>query len=71
MLDIPKDKNYPSDAVQCGGCGGLGCKTCNQKGWLEAGHPEARKCEREECGNVLAPDHVAVYCSDQCARMDA
>jgi hypothetical protein len=68
-VDIPKDIAYPPGAGQCDGCGGHGCGACDGKGWLPAGHPGARRCER--CGGVLPPPHVAVYCSNECARADA
>ncbi len=72
LMDIPKDKTYPADAVQCGDCCGYGCTTCDDKGWLTPNtHPKGRKCEREECGKPIAPDHVAVYCTNECARLDA
>ena len=70
-MNIPKDKDYPADAGQCNDCGGHGCATCDQKGWLPKGHPKIRKCSLEECGTPLAPDWVPVYCSGQCAMMDA
>lgn len=70
-MDIPKDKEYPTGAGQCHGCGGHGCMTCDGKGWLLKGNPNIRKCERDECGNALPPDWVPVYCSGQCAMMDA
>lgn len=70
-MDIPKDKNYPADAVQCNTCGGHGCETCGGKGWLSAGDPNGRLCEREECDNPIPPSQVAVYCSNQCAAADA
>ncbi len=70
-LDIPRDKNYPQGAVQCDECGGLGCGLCEQKGWLPEGHPKGRKCHRSACGHPLPPNHVAVYCSNQCAFDDA
>lgn len=70
-MDIPKDKNYPADAVQCDGCGGYGCATCEGKGWLPKGHESGRKCHRDACGNPIPPDQVAVYCSDACAFADA
>lgn len=71
MLDIPKDKNYPAGAGQCDGCGGNGCPICGTKGWLPAGHPRIRKCERSACGKPLVPDWVAVYCTNECAAADA
>lgn len=70
-MDIPRDKNYPSDAVQCNECGGHGCPVCDNKGWLPAGHPNGRLCEREGCGFPIPPDQVAIYCSNQCAMDDA
>lgn len=71
MIDIPKDKNYPAGAGQCDGCGGHGCEACQGKGWLAAGHPGIRRCEHPHCSAVLAPDHVAVYCTNECAAADA
>lgn len=71
MMDIPKHKGYPATAGQCDGCGGHGCSVCDGKGWLPAGHPRIRKCERAQCDHVIPPDQVAVYCSNQCAFMDA
>ena len=71
-LDIPKDKNYPEDSVQCNHCGGRGCYRCDRRGWLTPrSHPNGRKCEREACSKPLPPDHFAVYCTNECARMDA
>lgn len=70
-MDIPKDKTYPPDAVQCDECGGLGCPTCGDKGWLPAGHKNGRKCERPGCEKPIPPGQVAVYCSNECAYEDA
>jgi hypothetical protein len=71
MMDIPRDKHYPPDAVQCNDCGGHGCETCNQKGWLPASHPRGRVCENPDCGRPIPPSQVAVYCSNECAYEDA
>ncbi|KKS74844.1 MAG: hypothetical protein UV57_C0004G0020 [Parcubacteria group bacterium GW2011_GWD2_43_10] len=71
-MDIPKDKNYPSNSVQCDDCGGLGCETCNDKGWLTPkSHPHGRKCRYEPCNKPLHPTQVAVYDSDSCALNDS
>lgn len=70
-MDIPKDKTYPTAAGQCDHCGGHGCPTCDGNGWLPKGHQKIRKCSRKECGNPLPPSWVPVYCSGQCALMDA
>jgi hypothetical protein len=70
-MNIPKDKTYPAAAGQCNDCGGHGCTTCGSKGWLPAGHPKIRKCYRDACGMTLSPEHVAVYCSNECAMDDA
>ncbi|MBX4215670.1 hypothetical protein KW797_01855 [Candidatus Parcubacteria bacterium] len=70
-MDIPKDKNCPLDAVQCNDCGGHGCATCGNKGWLPHGHPKGRKCYRDACPNPIPPAQVAVYCSNECAHADA
>lgn len=72
FMDIPRDKNYPANSVQCDDCGGHGCVTCDEKGWLTPStHVRGRKCEREGCNKPLPPDHVAVYCSNECAYADA
>jgi hypothetical protein len=71
-LDIPKDKNYPEDSVQCSHCGGGGCPLCQDKGWLTPkNHPDGRRCERELCSKPLPPNYVAIYCTNECARLDA
>lgn len=71
MPDIPKVKPYPPDAIQCDDCGGLGCPTCQDKGWVPPDHPRARKCLRMGCLNKIPPDQVAIYCSHDCAFKDA
>lgn len=70
-MNIPKDKTYPATAGQCNDCGGRGCVTCDQKGWLPADHPKTRKCYRDACGTPIPPDQVAVYCTNGCAALDA
>ena len=71
-MNIPKDKNYPADSVQCNNCGGWGCEICNNRGWFSpVGHPKRRQCEREGCDNPIPPAQVAVYCSNECALEDA
>ncbi len=70
-MDIPKDKNYPADSVQCDNCGGWGCTVCDDKGWLTpASHPQGRHCSNPDCDQPLSPSHVAVYCSNECALDD-
>jgi len=70
-MDIPKDKNYPKNAVQCDDCGGWGCKTCGDKGWLTPTlHPKGRMCRRSTCDNPIPPSQIAVYCSNECAFAD-
>lgn len=71
MMDVPKDKNYPFDAVQCDGCRGYGCRACSQRGWWPARHSMGRLCEREGCDNPIPPAGPAVYCSVACAMADA
>jgi hypothetical protein len=71
MWNIPKVKIYPVDAIQCNECGGHGCQICNDRGWLPKDHPQGRRCERTACLNPIAPDSVAVYCSNRCAALDA
>ena len=70
-MNIPRDKNYPTDSVQCNNCGGWGCEECDNKGWFTPKtHPLGRRCERKDCDNPIPPDQWAVYCSNTCARMD-
>jgi len=68
-MDIPKNRIHPIDAVQCDECGGHGCLMCDYNGWFEMGHPKGRVCKF--CQKPLAPEHVAVYCSNACALADA
>lgn len=71
-INIPFDKNYPEDSVQCDNCGGHGCIICEHKGWhVPANHPEGRRCAYENCRKPLFPDQIALYCSDECAYEDA
>jgi len=71
-VNIPKDKNFPADSVQCNGYGGWGCDTCDDRGWLTpSNHPDGRRCERQECGNPIPPDQFAIYCTNECALIDA
>ncbi len=71
-MDIPKDKNYPLDSVQCDHCGGHGCQNCSSRGWLTPrDHPLGRKCKYAKCDKPLSPNHLAIYCSNQCAYNDA
>lgn len=81
IMDVPRDKNYPSDAVQCDPCGGTGkdfayatnpdCSCCEGKGWLPQGHLRGRRCSNLNCNKFLPPDHIPVYCSNNCAFDDA
>lgn len=71
LFGIPKNKNFPEDAVQCGKCGGHGCQTCEDNGWLANGHQEGRHCAREACFRTIPPAHMAEYCSNECAWKDA
>ena len=71
-MDIPKDKNYPEDSVQCHECGGHGCPECNNRGWFTpATHPKGRRCYRDGCEKPIPPNYMAVYCSDICFFLDA
>ncbi len=70
-MDIPRNKDFPSNAVQCGGCGGHGCSICGDNGWLPDGHPHGRLCENEVCMNPIPPSQLAIYCSNECAADDA
>jgi len=72
FMNIPKDKTYPINSVQCNGCGGNGCQACNNRGWLiPKNHPNGRRCMNSVCNKPLHPTHVAVYCSNGCALNDA
>ena len=76
-MDVPKDKNYPPNAIQCDECGGYGCgdnpfgNPCGDKGWVLPGHVLARYCARDGCNNPIPPSQVAVYCTKNCALDDA
>lgn len=71
-MDIPRVKQYPASAVQCDDCGGNGCGTCKDQGWLTPmDHPKGRRCARTVCSRPLWPNNVAVYCSNECAALDA
>ena len=71
-MDIPKDKNFPVESVQCDGCGGWGCELCSDKGWLTPkDHPKGRRCANPVCKKPLPPTSIAVYCSKECALADA
>lgn len=71
-FDIPNDKNYPPDSVQCDTCSGNGCGTCEDRGWLTPKtNLMGRRCARAACRAPIRPDHVAVYCSNECAAADA
>ena len=71
-MDIPKNKDFPEDSVQCDGCGGIGCQLCDNKGWLTPkDNPNGRRCNNPSCNKPLPPGHIAVYCSNQCATDDA
>lgn len=70
-MDIPKDKTWLPGDAQCAGCGGHGCVPCDRRGWVPPMSLYARHCERRGCANLIAPDHVAVYCSAECAVADA
>lgn len=72
LRDIPKDRSYPEDSVQCDYCGGHGCTPCGNRGWYTPkDHPAGRKCYRTSCNERLAPDWIPVYCSNECAMKDA
>lgn len=71
MMDIPRDKTFSPTAVQCNGCGGFGCHICTQRGWLPAGHQHGRHCARDGCGTPIPPSQIAIYCSNECALLDA
>lgn len=83
-MDIPRDKQFPSDAVQCDECGGHGrsssrtdsavdrlaglvCRVCGDRGWLPRDHPRGRWCANIDCATPLPPDHVAIFCTTNCA----
>lgn len=71
-MNVPKDKAYPVDSVQCDKCGGYGCQVCDDRGWLiPKNHPGGRRCANSACNKPLHPTHIAVYCSNKCALDDA
>ena len=73
-MDIPKNKDFPDGAVQCGGCRGEGCGICDYNGWLTPkNHPDGRRCRNPRCGKPLPPNHNpnAGYCDNYCAHADA
>jgi hypothetical protein len=71
-VNVPKVSQWPPNSVQCDDCGGHGCATCGDRGWLvPCGHGKGRRCENERCRMPIPPDCVAVYCSDECALEDA
>lgn len=73
LSPLPKHKGYPKDALQCDECGGHGCTTCDDQGWLPRGHPRGRYCHKDtgvRCINPIPPSQFAVYCSTVCAHED-
>lgn len=70
-MDIPKDKTYLPGDAQCSNCGGYGCNKCGYRGWVPPRSVYARKCLNPPCQNLIPPNQVAVYCSNQCAYDDA
>lgn len=71
-MNIPRRGNYPNNSVQCNDCGGLGCLACGFRGWLTPqDHLGGRRCERVGCDNPILPAQVVIYCTDECARLDA
>ena len=72
MIDVPKDKTYPPDSVQCGNCGGKGCQVCDNRGWLTpVTNPNGNRCMYGLCNKPLPPNQTGVYCCDKCAANDA
>ena len=69
--DIPRDKSYSDDAIQCDDCGGFGCPSCYNSGWVAPNSPHARRCHLDGCEHPIPPFQVAVYCSNECALLDA
>ena len=71
-MNIPKDKLFPIDSVQCDACGGNGCKECGNRGWFTPkDHPDGRRCANPHCNNPIPPEQIAIYCSNGCAASDA
>lgn len=69
MSDIPRQKGYKGDAVQCDACHGHGCGVCEYRGWhADSQHPAGRHCEREGCDNIIPPHFAKGYCSQECAE---
>lgn len=72
LNQIPQIKEFPLNSVQCNNCGGRGCNICQGKGWLTPrAHTQGRRCAYKRCREPLAPNHIAVYCQNQCAFDDA
>ena len=69
--NIPRDKSYSEDAIQCDGCGGFGCENCHNSGWVAPNSPHARRCYKDDCNNPIPPYQIAVYCTNECAWADA
>jgi len=70
--NVPKNPAYPVDSVQCYACEGSGCQICDDNGWLTPkNHRYGRRCLNAGCNNPLHPTSVSVYCSDDCAIIDA
>ena len=67
MPDIPRgDKGYP---LGCSNCGGAGCPDCDNRAVVY--DEKGRRCARRDCALPLNPAFIAVYCSNECAVVDA
>lgn len=66
------DTVHTHTGANCAGCdAGNRCEVCKGLGALPPGHDRIRKCDNIDCQAPLLPDHVAVYCSNECAWRDA
>lgn len=71
-MNIPKDRSFSLDSVQCGGCRGFGCHKCDYKGWLTPkNHLNGKRCAYPACGDPLHPTCSRIYCNGKCQNNHA
>lgn len=69
-LNIPRDKTYPPDAVQCRACYGWGCRSCQDRGWFPHNDPRGLICTRRGCFKPVPAGQLLNICSDACRDAD-